>query len=88
MLLFTCYVATSENLKIIQKFITLLNTPNHITGVSSMSSRSKRILNTIKTYRMSPVMSCKLNKLAIKNKVPEAELVRDILAKFIEASGL
>ena len=53
-----------------------------------MSSRSKRILNTIKTYRISPVMSCKLNKLAIKNKVPEAELVRDILAKFIEASGL
>ena len=53
-----------------------------------MSSRSKRILNAIKTYRMSPVMSCKLNKLAIKNKVPEAELVRDILAKFIEASGL
>ena len=53
-----------------------------------MSSRSKRILNTIRTFRISPVMSCKLNKLAIKNKVPEAELVRDILAKFIEASGL
>ena len=53
-----------------------------------MSSRSKRILNTIKTYRISPNLACKLNELAIKNKVPEAELVRDILAKFIEASGL
>ncbi|MCX7104725.1 MAG: hypothetical protein NTU70_05550 [Methylococcales bacterium] len=53
-----------------------------------MPAKSRKILNTIKSYRMSPVMSCKLNKLAIKNKVPEAELVRDILAKFIEASGL
>jgi len=50
-----------------------------------MQPKSRKLLNAIKTYRMSPNLACKPDKLAIRNKVSEAELVRDILAKFIEA---
>jgi hypothetical protein len=53
-----------------------------------MSSRSKRILNTIKTYRVSPNLACKLNKLSLRNNVSEAQLVRDILMLHVEQSGL
>ena len=53
-----------------------------------MSSRSKRILNTIKTYRISPNLACKLNQLSIRNNVSEAQLVRDILMLHVEKSGL
>ena len=53
-----------------------------------MSSRSKRILNTIKTYRVSPNLACKLNQLSVRNNVSEAKLVRDILSLHVEQSGL
>ena len=53
-----------------------------------MSSRSKRILNTIKTYRISPNLACKLNELSVRNNVSEAQLVRDILMLHVEKSGL
>ena len=53
-----------------------------------MPTKSRKLLNTIKSYRMSPNLACKLNELSLRNNVPEAELVRDILAKFIEQSGL
>ena len=53
-----------------------------------MSSRSKRILNTIKTYRMSPNLACKLNELSVRNNLSEAQLVRDILMLHVEKSGL
>jgi predicted DNA-binding protein len=59
-----------------------------MTGVSSMSSKSKRILNTIKTYRISPNLACKLNELSARNNVSEAQLVRDILMLHVEKSGL
>ena len=50
-----------------------------------MQPKSRKLLNTIKTYLMSPIMSCELDKLAIRNQLSEAELVRNILAMFIEA---
>ena len=53
-----------------------------------MSSRSKRILNTIKTFRISPNLACKLNELSVRNNVSEAQLVRDILMLHVEKSGL
>ena len=53
-----------------------------------MPAKSKRILNTIKTYRVSPNLACKLNQLAIRNKISEAQLVRDILMLHVEQSGL
>jgi hypothetical protein len=53
-----------------------------------MSSKSKRILNTIKTYRISPNLACKLNELSARNNVSEAQLVRDILMLHVEKSGL
>ena len=53
-----------------------------------MPTKSRKLLNTIKSYRMSPNLACKLNELSLRNNVPEAELVRDILAKFIEQSSL
>jgi predicted DNA-binding protein len=53
-----------------------------------MPSRSKKILNTIKTFRMSPNLACKLNELSLRNNVSEAQLVRDILMLHVEQSGL
>jgi predicted DNA-binding protein len=52
-----------------------------------MPSKSKRILNTIKTYRMSPNLACKLNQLSVRNNISEAQLVRDILNLHVEQSG-
>ena len=53
-----------------------------------MPTKSKRILNTIKTFRMSPNLACKLNQLSVRNNVSEAQLVRDILMLHVEQSGL
>ena len=53
-----------------------------------MSSRSRKLLNTIKSYRMSPNLACKLNQLSVRNNVSEAQLVRDILLLHVEQSGL
>jgi predicted DNA-binding protein len=53
-----------------------------------MKPKSRKILNTIKTYRMSPNLAFKLNELSIRNKISEAQLVRDILMFHIEQSGL
>ena len=53
-----------------------------------MPAKSKRILNTIKTFRVSPNLACKLNQLSIRNKISEAQLVRDILMLHVEQSGL
>jgi predicted DNA-binding protein len=53
-----------------------------------MSSKSKKILNSIKTYRMSPNLACKLNQLSFRNNISEAQLVRDILMLHVEQSGL
>ena len=53
-----------------------------------MPTKSRKILNTIKTYRMSPNLACKLNTLSIRNKVSEAQLVRDILSLHVQQSGL
>ena len=53
-----------------------------------MPAKSKRILNTIKTFRVSPNLACKLNQLSIRNNVSEAQLVRDILMLHVQQSGL
>ena len=53
-----------------------------------MSSKSRKLLNTIKSYRMSPNLACKLNELSLINNVSEAQLVRDILLLHVEQSGL
>ena len=53
-----------------------------------MSSRSRKLLNTIKSYRMSPNLACKLNELSLRNNLSEAQLVRDILLLHVEQSGL
>ena len=53
-----------------------------------MPTKSRKLLNTIKTYRMSPNLACKLNKLSLRNNVSEAQLVRDILMLHVEQSGL
>jgi predicted DNA-binding protein len=53
-----------------------------------MPSKFKKILNTIKTYRMSPNLACKLNQLSVRNNISEAQLVRDLLNLHVEQSGL
>ena len=53
-----------------------------------MPAKSRKILNTIKTYRVSPNLACKLNELSVRNNVSEAQLVRDILMLHVEKSGL
>ena len=53
-----------------------------------MPTKSRKILNTIKTYRVSPNLACKLNELSVRNNVSEAQLVRDILMLHVEKSGL
>ncbi len=52
-----------------------------------MPIKSRKLLNTIKTYRMSPNLACKLNELSVRNNVSEAQLVRDILNLHVEQSG-
>jgi hypothetical protein len=53
-----------------------------------MPTKSGKSLNTIKTYRMSPVLACKLNKLSMEGKISESQLVRDILNRYLQESGL
>ena len=53
-----------------------------------MPTKSRKLLNTIKSYRMSPNLACKLNELSLRNNVSEAQLVRDILMLHVEKSGL
>ena len=53
-----------------------------------MPTKSRKLLNTIKSYRMSPNLACKLNELSVRNNVSEAQLVRDILMLHVEKSGL
>ena len=48
-----------------------------------MPTKSKK-LNTIKTYRMSPNLACKLHKISIQKKISESQLVRDVLNQFIK----